>query len=113
MRPYEFPGGFKQIYVLELDMRRQGMANDWSFTAWGENGEVEITVVGRGETQHFPYIIKDDDLLPATEGGSYGNNNNSEKEQEDQTANNLAAETAAKDAEQYEDKAAEQIDQLK
>ena len=67
------------MYILELDMDRPGMANDWSFTAWGENAEVEITVVGRlSETQHLPYIEKNDDLLPSNEGGATGGNNGSE-----------------------------------
>ena len=47
VKPYDFAGGAQHMYILELDMDRPGMANDWSFTAWGENAEVEITVVGR------------------------------------------------------------------
>ena len=50
MRPLEFVGGQTHSYILELDMARQGMANDWSFTAWGENGEVSVKIVGRGDT---------------------------------------------------------------
>jgi hypothetical protein len=50
MRPVDFVGGHVQMYILELDMAREGMANDWSFTAWGEDGEFSVSVLGRGDT---------------------------------------------------------------
>ena len=109
MRPLEFVGGQTHLYILELDMARQGMANDWSFTAWGENGEVSVSIVGRGDTQHFPYIEKNDDLLPSTEGGLGGDGNNNG---DDQTANNLIAATAADDAEEYATDAADYLAQI-
>ena len=43
-----------------MDLERPGMSKDWSFTAWGENGEVEVTVMGKKETEKFPFIQKKD-----------------------------------------------------
>ena len=89
LEPLEFAGNTEHTYIVELDLSRDEMSKDWSFTAWGENGAVQVTVNGV-DTQHFPYITKNNDLLPE-EGSNSG----------DQTANNAAANAAADNAETY------------
>jgi hypothetical protein len=53
---------------------REGAANDWSVTAWGEDAEVQVEVIGKGETKRLPSVEKDDSKLPEDEGGD-GNTN--------------------------------------
>ena len=50
------------------------MTRDWSITAWGEDGPVEVTVLGKGESQHFPFLSKNDELLPTDEGSTAESN---------------------------------------
>jgi len=33
-----------QKYIIELDLSRLNMTKDWSVTAWGENGSVQIEI---------------------------------------------------------------------
>ena len=55
-------------YWLEFDLDRPGLTNDWSFTAWGENGSVQVTVDGK-TSDDFPLLAMDDTSLPPNEGG--------------------------------------------
>ena len=77
-------------HTIELDLSRRDMSKDWSITAWGENGPVSIEVVGKGNTDHFPFVRKDDSKLPPSEGGTDSNDN---------STNDQAAIDAAEDAE--------------
>ena len=63
MRPITLGAGQSQTYTIELDLNKTGMTKDWSFTAWGENGPVEVNVAGKSK-HHWPYVNRDDSKLP-------------------------------------------------
>ena len=54
-------------YIVEMDLARDKMSQDWSITAWGEGGEVRVTVPNR-ESSSFNYISEDNTRLPEDEG---------------------------------------------
>ena len=76
MHPIVLTPGEEAEYTLELDLSRQGMTRDWSFTAWGENGTVQVSIPTKGPSKTFPYIYRNDDYLPRTEGGPNHDENN-------------------------------------
>ena len=46
LEPEELAPNQEYSYWVELDLSRPEMSKDWSFTAWGENGAVQVTVDG-------------------------------------------------------------------
>ena len=43
--------GETQTFTIELDLDyRNGMTKDWSCTAWGENGGIQVSVLGKAAT---------------------------------------------------------------
>ena len=56
MDAIEFDVDEVKTYEIELDLDRKGLSKDWSVTAWGESGEVQVTVVGKGNTSTFPHV---------------------------------------------------------
>ena len=76
------------------------MSKDWSVTAWGEGGDVEVTVEGKGQSASFPHVDQDHSRLPEDEGkenggGDGGNDNDAAK------ASAQKAEDAADEAEEH------------
>jgi hypothetical protein len=74
------------------------MSKDWSVAAWGESGNVEVTVVGKGESAAFPHVEQDHSRLPEDEGkengGGGGNDNDAAKASAEKAED--AAEEAAR-----------------
>ena len=46
---YVLKPGASTSFTIELDLNKKGMTKDWSFTAWGENGEVEVNIIGKAK----------------------------------------------------------------
>jgi hypothetical protein len=86
-------------YIVEFDMDRQGMSQDWSVTAWGEDGKVQVTVDDM-TTSAFPYVEHDDTKLPLDEGGK---DDNGDSDNDD--PNDALATAAAKAAEEFANEA--------
>ena len=42
------------------------MTKDWSVTAWAESGPIEVEVLNKA-SQEWPYVERDDSLLPHDE----------------------------------------------
>jgi hypothetical protein len=97
MRSIEMNPGQEFEYTIELDMGRSAMSQDWSVTAWGEDGVVQVTVDDMS-TAAFPYVKHDDTQLPMDEGGKESDNPNDAK-----------ATAAAKAAEVHRDEAKDQL----
>ena len=55
--------GDSATYIIELDLNKKGMTKDWSITAWGENGPLEVKVNGKAK-QHWPHVDRNDSELP-------------------------------------------------
>jgi hypothetical protein len=67
LNPVLFDVDEEREVILEWDLERDEMARDWSFTAWGEDGPVEVGIDNK-ISQSFPYVKKDDSKLPEDEG---------------------------------------------
>ena len=64
---YVLEPGQSATYTIEMNLAKPYMSRDWAFTAWGENGEVSVVVNGKGSSDHWPLIDRDDNLLPENE----------------------------------------------
>ena len=42
------------------------MTKDWSFTAWAENGPIEVIIENK-TSDEWPFVERDDSLLPPDE----------------------------------------------
>jgi hypothetical protein len=98
MDPIEFKAGEKMTFYVELDLNRDEISPDWAVTAWGESGEIKITVDAKGESDKFPYVKQDHSRLPADEGQEEGNGDSDSDG--DDASNNEKAAAAAKKAEE-------------
>jgi hypothetical protein len=96
MDPIEFKADEEMVFYVELDLGREGLSPDWAVSAWGESGEIEITVDGKESSDTLPYVKQDHSKLPADEGQEDGDGDNSD----DDTSNNEKAAAAAKKAEE-------------
>ena len=63
----ELGPGVEQEYIIELDLNKAGMTKDWALTAWGENGPLEVFVKDKPSANQWPWVDRDDSLLPADE----------------------------------------------
>ena len=54
----EIEAGEEVEIVVEFNWARTGVTKDWSVTAWGEIGEVEVRHSNDIESNHFPYTEK-------------------------------------------------------
>ena len=68
------------------------MTKDWSCTAWGADGEVQVSVLGKSATDAWPRLERQDGALPEGEFEVGG-------EDVDQTANDEVADGQAMAAE--------------
>ena len=59
--------GQSASYTIEMNLEKPYMSKDWALTAWGENGKVSVVINGKGTTDHWPLIDRDDNLLPLNE----------------------------------------------
>ena len=50
-----------------MNLEKPYMSKDWALTAWGENGEISVVINGKGTTDHWPLIDRDDNLIPLNE----------------------------------------------
>ena len=57
-----------QDYIVELNFQATGVTKDWSVGAWGESGEIEVTLPGRTSSS-FPFLESDNSRLPINENG--------------------------------------------
>ena len=55
IEPIDLLPGQVQDYIVELNFEARGITKDWSVGAWGEFGEVEVTLPGRTSSS-FPFI---------------------------------------------------------
>ena len=69
LEPIDLLPGQVQDYIVELNFQAKGITKDWSVGAWGEFGEVEVTLPGRTSSS-FPLIEIKDQLLPTDENGN-------------------------------------------
>ena len=69
LEPIDLLPGQVQDYIVELNFQAKGITKDWSVGAWGEFGEVEVTLPGRVSSS-FPFIEIKDQLLPTDENGN-------------------------------------------
>ena len=69
LEPINLLPGQVQDYIVELNFQAKGITKDWSVGAWGEFGEVEVTLPGRTSSS-FPFIEIQDQLLPTDENGN-------------------------------------------
>lgn len=82
-------------------MSRPEMSKDFSVTAWGEDGSVEVQVQGKVMSDNFPYVAKDDSSLPPNEQGFNVVVGGGTDTPADNTADDATAEAAADMAETY------------
>jgi hypothetical protein len=99
---YELGPGDEMTYIVEIDLDREKMSQDWSITVWGENAPVKVTVADRTSST-FNHITEDNSKLPEDEGRE-GDNNDDE--------NNAAAIVHAENAEKYRDEAIEHMNHV-
>ena len=57
----------EEKFTVEWALHLDGISKDWSVTAWGEVGSVQVTVDNKTSTS-FPLVKPDDSRLPADEG---------------------------------------------
>ena len=69
------PDETKTVWVEFQLYQKANVTNDWSVTAWGESGTVEVTLDGE-TTDHFPYIGK-------LESDGDGNDDDEDDDQDD------------------------------
>jgi hypothetical protein len=62
-------------YTIEIDFDREHAPKDWAFTAWGENGEISIEVIGK-ESDTWADVKQDHSKLPEDEGKEGGDSTN-------------------------------------
>ena len=66
-QPFELGPGEEEKFTVEWALHLDGISKDWSVTAWGEVGSVQVTVDNKTSTS-FPLVKPDDSRLPADEG---------------------------------------------
>jgi hypothetical protein len=98
MDPIEFKAGVEKIFYVELDLARDSLSPDWAVSAWGESAKIEITVDGKTESDHLPYVKQNHSKLPANEGKEEGDGEDSDTG--DDASNNEKAVAAAEAAEE-------------
>ena len=53
-----FEAGEEIEILVEFNFNKKGITRDWSVTAWGEEGEVEVRHSKGIESKHFSYTPK-------------------------------------------------------
>ena len=56
MSPIAFEKNEIKTFVVELDLSRECITPDWSFTAQGELGEIEVSHIDNTESDKMPYL---------------------------------------------------------
>ena len=54
----EFDAGEEIEVVVEFNFNRRGVTKDWSLTAWGEDGKVEVRHSKGIKSRHYSYTPK-------------------------------------------------------
>ena len=59
--------GQSASYTIEMNLQKPNMSKDWALTAWGEDGQVSLFINGKGDSDQWPLVDRDDSLLPSDE----------------------------------------------
>ena len=59
--------GDEEEFTIELDLNKPGMTKDWAFTAWGEDGPLQVFIRNKPSDDQWYFIDRDDSLLPDDE----------------------------------------------